>query len=321
MNPRSKYGVFIGMALAMQAVAAEYPDHPIRFIVPSAPGGTPDINARLVAAELNKQMGQQIVVDNRAGGGGIIGAEMIARAVPDGYTIGYGSTPVLATNRFVQTRLPYDPDRDLQKVAQLGSQPNVLTVTLSLPAKSVKELIDYAKKNPGTLSFGSAGNGTSMHLSMELFKLLTGTQMMHVPYKAIQQAITEMISGQLQLICDNIGSILPHIKSGRVRALATGGPRRAPALPDVPTGAEAGVPGFEVTVWGGVVVPRGTPKTIVSKLNAEINKALTAPSVKEKFAAIGYELAGGTPEQFDVFVKNEVVKWADVAKRAGVKAE
>jgi tripartite-type tricarboxylate transporter receptor subunit TctC len=319
-----------GFALAIAAVAGvlaatasicaqDYPNKPIRFIVPAAAGGTPDINARLVAAELIKQMGQPIVVDNRPGASGSIGAEAIARATADGYTIGYGTTPMLAINRSVLPKLPYDPDKDLRKIAQLGSQPNLLAVSPSLPVKSVKELVEYARANPGKLSFGSSGNGTSLHLSGELFKLMTGTQIVHVPYKGAQQAITDIIGGRVDLVFDNLGSILPHVKAGRVRGLGVTSLKRSAAIPELPTIAEAGVPGFEVTVWGGVVAPGGVPTAIVSRLNAEINKALASPALSEKFSAIGYEVLGGTPEQFDAFVRKEVVKWADVVKRSGAK--
>ncbi len=309
------------LVTAAAACAQDYPNKPIRFIVPSAAGGTPDINARLLASELVKQMGQQIVVDNRPGAAGSIGTETVVRAVPDGYTIGYGTVPALAINQLMYPKLPHDPDRDLKKVAQLGYQPNLLAVALSLPVKSVKELIAHAKSNPGKLSYGSSGNGTTLHLGMELFKLMTGTQMVHVPYKGAPQATTEMISGQVHLMFDNFNSIFPHVKSGRVRGLGVTTLTRSPALPELPTIDEAGVPGFELTVWGGVVVPVRVPKPIVAKLNAEINKALAAPALKEKFSAIGYTLVGGTPEQFDAFVKQQIAKWADVIKRSGAKID
>lgn len=301
--------------------AAQYPQRPIRFIVPSAAGGAADINARFLAAELGRQMVQQIVVDNRPGAAGSIGMELIVRAVPDGYTIGYGTSAALAINRSVLARLPYDADKDLQMVAQLGFQPNLLAVAPSLPVKSVKELIAHAKSNPGKLSYGSSGSGTPPHLCMELFKIMTGTQVVHVPYKAAQQAIAEMIAGQVHLLFDNFGSIFPHVKSNRVRGLGVTSLKRSPALPELPTIDEAGVPGFEVTAWGGVVMPVGVPKPIVAKLNAEINKAIASPTMKEKFSAIGNELVGGTPEQFDAFVRKEAAKWADVVKRSGAKID
>lgn len=300
------------------AAAAEYPVRPIRFIVPYGGGSGPDITARLFATELSKQIGQQIVVDNRPGASGSIGTEMIARAAPDGYTIGFGGISTFAINPGVLARLPYDPDKDLVKVVQTYFNPGVLAVTLSLPVSSAKELIDYARKNPGKLSFGSSGNGTSSHLSGELLKLMTGTQMVHVPYKTPEQGITDTIGGRLPVMFNNIGPMLPHVKAGRIRGLGVTSLKRSPAIPELPAIAET-VPGFEVIVWGGVVLPAGAPKAIVARLNAEINKVLASPALKEKYATIGYELVGGTPQQFDAFVKSEIAKWADVVRRSGAK--
>ncbi|MGZ5258159.1 MAG: Bug family tripartite tricarboxylate transporter substrate binding protein [Burkholderiales bacterium] len=303
----------------MTYAIAEYPDRPIRFIVPSAVGGAADINARLLAAELTKLVGQQIVVDNRPGAAGSIGMELIARAFPDGYTIGYGTSAALAINRTLLAQLPYDPDKDFQMVALMGYQPNLLAVALSLPVKSVQELIVYAKNNPGKLSYGSSGSGTPSHLGMEMFKYMTGTQIVHVPYKAAQQAIAEMIAGQVHLLFDNFGSIVPHVKGGRIRGLGVTSKKRSSALPELPTLDEAGVPGFELTAWGGVVVPAGVRKPTVAKLNAEINRGLASPSLKEKVSLFGYEVAGGTPEHFTEHVKQEAAKWAAVIKRSGAK--
>ena len=305
----------------MTHAAAEYPDRPIRFIVPSAAGSAADINARLLGGELAKLMGQQIVVDNRPGAAGSIGMELTARAAPDGYTIGYGTSAALAINRTLLARLPYDPEKDFQMVALMGYQPNLLAVAPSLPVKSVQELIAYAKNNPGKLSYGSSGSGTPAHLGMEMFKHMTGTQIIHVPYKAAQQAIAEMIAGQVHVQFDNFGSIVPHVKGGRIRGLGVTSKKRSPALPELPTLDEAGVPGFELTAWGGVVVPAGVSKTIITKLNAQINSALAAPSLKEKVSLFGYEVAGGTPEYFAEHVRKEAAKWAIVIKRAGVKID
>jgi tripartite-type tricarboxylate transporter receptor subunit TctC len=303
----------------MTYAIAEYPDRPIRFIVPSAAGGAADINARLLAAELAKLVGQQIVVDNRPGAAGSIGMELIARAVPDGYTIGYGTSAALAINRSLLAKLPYDPDKDFQMVALMGYQPNLLAVALPLPVKSVQELIVYAKNNPGKLSYGSSGSGTPSHLGMEMFKQMTGTQIVHVPYKAAQQAIAEMIARQVHLLFDNFGSIVPHVKGGRIRGLGVTSKKRSSALPELPTLDEAGVPGFELTAWGGVVVPSGVLKPTVAKLNAEINRGLASPSLKEKVSLFGYEVAGGTPEHFTEHVRQEAAKWAAVIKRSGTK--
>jgi tripartite-type tricarboxylate transporter receptor subunit TctC len=318
MNNRRKLLVVVWTALTMAtAIAAEYPARPIRFIVPYAAGGAPDVTARWLATDLGQQMGQQIVIDNRPGAGGSLGTEMIARASSDGYTIGIGGISTLAINRSVLAKLPYDSDRDLRNVVQTYSGPLLLGVTLSLPINSVKELIDYAKNNSGKLSFGSAGNGTSHHLSGELFKHMTGTQIVHVPYKAAQQVITDMIGGQVHLTFTDIAAILPHVQAGRVRGLGVTSLKRSPAVPELPAISEA-VPGFEVTAWGAVLVPVGVPPAIVARLNAAINKVLTSPTLKEKYASIGFEPVGGTPEQLDAFVKKEVAKWADVVRRAGV---
>jgi tripartite-type tricarboxylate transporter receptor subunit TctC len=299
---------------------AQYPTRPIRFLVPSAPGGTPDIISRVVGAELSKQTGQQVVVDNRAGANGGIGMHMLARATPDGYTIGYGPLSAVAINpSFV--KLPYDPQKDLQMVAQLVFGMHILTVSPSLPIKSVQDLIEFAKNNPGKLSYGSAGSGSSQHVGIEMFKLMTGTQMVHVPFKAIQTATTEVIAGRVQLTFDNLASMLPHVRAGRVRALGVTSLKRSPATPELPTISEAGVPGFEVTTWSGVVVPAGVPKPIIARLNAEINKALASQSAKERLAGSGYDLVGGTPEQFTELVSKEIAKWADVVKRTGAKLD
>ena len=284
------------------------------------PGGTPDIISRAVALELGRQMGQQAVVDNRPGANGVIGMQMIVKAAPDGYTIGYGPVSALAINPGI-TKLPYDPDKDLQMVAQLVFGLHILTVTPALPVKSVQELIDYAKSNPSKLSYGSSGSGSSQHVGMEMFKLMTGTQMVHVPYKAIQQAITEVIGGRVQLTFDNLASMGPHVRAGRVRALGVTSLKRSPAFPELPTISEAGVPGFEVTTWSGVIVPAGVAKGIVARLNAEINKALASATMKDTIAAMGYELVGGTPEQFTAHVRKEIAKWADVVRRTGAKVD
>jgi tripartite-type tricarboxylate transporter receptor subunit TctC len=302
------------------AATGDYPNRPIRFVVPSAPGGTPDIIARVVGAELTKQMGQQVVVDNRAGANGAIGLLTLARSAPDGYTIAYGPVSAVALNPSI-TKLQYDPHKDLQGVVQLVYGMHILTVNPGLPIKSVQDLIDYARANPGKLSFGSSGSGSSQHVGMEMFKLMTGTQMLHVPFKAIQLATTEVIAGRVQLTFDNLASMTPHVKAGRVRALGVTALKRSPALPELPTISEAGVPGFEVTTWSGVVVPSGVPKHIVARLNAEINQALASSSAKEKLGGVGYELVGGTTEQFTALIRKELAKWADVIKRTGAKID
>jgi len=309
--------VFVATATA----AAAYPERPLRYVIPSAAGGGPDTAARVVMAELGKQLGQQVVVDNRPGGSGTIGTEVIARATPDGYTIGHGNILTLGINRSVLPRLPYDLDRDLQPVVQMYATPNLLAVTSSLPVQSVRDLIDHAKKDPGGLFYASTGNGSSIHVSGELFKLMTGTQMVHVPFKSAALAITDLTAGRVHLMFDNINSIGPHVKAGRLRGLGVTTLERVPAFSELPTVAESGVPGFEVTAWAGVIVPVKVPKAIVTRLNAEINKTLASTAVRERLTAQGLTVLGGTADQFAVHIRKEAAKWADVVKRAGVKVD
>lgn len=310
-----------GLLFAASVAVAAYPERPFRYVLPSAAGGGPDVASRVVMTELSKQTGQQVVVDNRPGASGILGTELIVRATPDGYTMGHGNINTMAINRSVLAKLPYDIDRDLQAVILMYNSPNLLAVTVSLPVKSVQELIDYAKKNPDKLIFASTGNGSSVHVGMELFKLMTATQMVHVPYKAAIVAITDLTAGRVQLMADNIQSIGSHVKAGRLRGLAVTSGRRVPAFGELPTVAEAGVAGFDVSAWAGAIVPAGVPKAVIARLNAEINKALAAPAVREKFPEMGLEIVGGTPEQYAAHIKSESAKWADVVKRSGAKVD
>src|SRR6185295_13595024 len=250
-----------------------------------------------------------------------IGTEMVVRATPDGYTVGYANVVTLAINKALLPKQPYDPDTDLVLVGQFLSTYNMLAVTNSLPVKSVKELVDYAKKNPGKLLNASGGNGTTGHLGGELFKIMTNTQIVHVPYKGSPQGISDLIGGQVQLMFDNLTSISPHVRAGKVRGIGVSSSKRSPIFPDIPTIAEAGVPGYETNAWGGIVIPVGTSPAIVKKLNTEINQALRAPTLKERYAAIEAEPVGGTPEAFAAFVKTETAKWADVVKKSGAKLD
>ena len=309
------------LLLAVAPVSAAFPDRPLRYVMGSAAGGGPDVASRVIMAELSRQTGQQVIVENRPGASGVLGMEVVARATPDGYTLGHGNINTMAINRSVLGKLPYDPDRDLQAVVLMYNSPNLLAVTLTLPVKTVQELIDYAKKNPDKLTFASTGNGSSVHVGMELFKLMTGTQMVHVPYKAATVAITDLTAGRVQLMADNIQSIGSHVKAGRLRGLAVTSGRRVPAFSDLPTVAEAGVPGFDVVAWAGVIVPVGVPKPIVQRLNAELNKALATPAVGDKLPELGLVVAGGTPEQFSDHIRKEAARWADVVKRSGAKME
>ena len=321
MNGPGSVCVLSALLLAQPVMAAEsYPARPIRMIVPAAPGGGPDITGRIIAAEIGKQMGQQVVVENRPGSAALIGFAATARATPDGYTIGLVTFPI-ATNPSMFTTLPYDAFRDFQMVVQLASGVNVLAVRPALPVKTVQELVALARKSPGTLSFGSSGNGTSMHLSMELFKQMTGTDILHVPYKAIQQAITDALGGQIEIVCDNMGSILPHVKAGRMRALGVTSPKRSAVIPEVPTVAEQGMPGYEMTPWSGFMVPARVPREIVLRLNAEINKAILSPVLDTNFALNGSTRVGGTPGRFTEHVRKEIAKWGQVLKAAGIRPE
>ena len=314
--------LIIGFA-ASQLVAgtapAAYPDRPIRMIVPSAPGGGPDVGSRLIAAELSKQMGQSVVVDNRAGASGVIGTEAIARSTPDGYTLGQGNFTSLNTNRILLPKLPYNPDRDLQPIVFAYLSRNLLAINRSLPVTSVPELIAHAKRNPGKLMYGSSAIGSSMHFSGALFCLMTDVKMVHVPYKAAQAAIVDIIGGQIHLMFDNVQSIGPHVTAGRLRGLAVTTSNRTASY-DLPTVAES-VPGFEVAPWAGYIVPAGVPRPIVARLNAELNKVLTTPGVRDKLIEMGLDPRGGAPEDFDKFIRKEIAKWSDVAKRANVRLE
>ena len=306
---------------ASAAHAAQYPDRPIRLIVPQAPGSSSDTIARIVATELTRQLAQQVVVDNRPGGALIIGMELVARAVPDGYTIGYAPVGALVISPHLVRKVPFDVRRDFQPIAQTATGQMLLAASPVTPFKTVRDIVDYAKQNPGKLSNASSGNGTPGHVGFELFKVMTGTQIVHVPYKGGAAGIADVMSGQVQLMLEGMNAITPHAKSGRVRAIAVSGPRRSEALPDVPTIAESGVPGYEATTWNGIVGPAGMPQAVVVRLNAEINKALASTTVKERFAAVGAEPAQTTPQQFGELIRREYVKWADVVKRSGAKID
>ena len=307
--------------LASTVAAAGYPERPIRFIVPQAPGSASDTVARLVAAELVRQLKQQVVIDNRPGGALMIGMELVARSVPDGYTIGYAPIGALAIGPNIVQGLSFSVLKDLQPIAQTTTGSMLLAASPATPFKTVRDVIDYAKQYPDKLSNASSGNGTPGHVGFELFKYMTGTRIVHVPYKGGAAGTVDLIAGQVQLMMESSNSMTPHVKSGRVRGLAVSGPTRSPAFPDLPTIAEAGVTGYDATTWTGIVAAAGVPKTIVTKLNAEINTALATPSLREKLAAIGSEPVIGSPQQFGEFIRRENAKWADVIKRSGAKLD
>ena len=297
-----------------------YPSKPIRLVVPSAPGGTPDIQARIVANELSRQLGQQVVVDNRGGASGIIGYETIAKSAPDGYTLGYSAFTFI-TNALTYSRLPYDSAKDFQPLVRGVSGTNIVTVTPSLSARSVREFVDLARSQPGKLSYGGPGGGASQQLSIELLKSMTGTQITQIYYKAIQQAITDTIGGQIQVVCDNAASILPHVLGGRLRPIGVTGLKRIPAAPDIPTIAEAGFPGYEMAPSSGYMFPARTPREIALRMNAELNKALKSKAFGDVVIPAGSTIPGGTPEEFVEHIRRETEKWGAVIKAAGIKAE
>jgi tripartite-type tricarboxylate transporter receptor subunit TctC len=305
---------------ASPALAA-WPEKPIRFIIPSAPGGSPDVLMRVLLNQLSQQMGVAFVVENKPGASFTLGTMDIVRAAPDGYTLGYGNIVSLAINRSLLAKVPYDVEKDLTLISNCVRVFNLLAVNPKVPVNTVPELIAYAKKNPGKLTMGSGGNGTTGHLGGELFKAMTGTYILHVPYKGSAQAINDLVSGEIQMMFDNIASIAPTAKSGRVKGIAVSGPRRSPVFPELPTIAEAGVKGYETVAWGGVMGPANLPRDIVNRLNAEIRKAYTVPAVIERHKALDTEIDGGSPEEFVALVRREVPKWAEVIKRSGAKVD
>jgi len=323
MHARFLAALLLCAVSAMLPVAAyaAYPEKPIRLILPTAAGSSSDTLVRVLADALSKELGVPIVVDNRPGASNVIGTMEIVRAAPDGYTLGYGNIVSLAINRSLLTSVPYDVDKDLTLIANCWHVSNVLVVNNDVPVRSVKELVDYAKKNPDKLAMASGGNGTTGHLSGELFKAMTGISMLHVPYRGGAQAVTDVMGGQAQVMFDNISLLAPFVKSGRVRALAVTGSRRSPVFPDLPTIAEAGIAGYETVSWGGIVGPAGLPKAIVDRLNADIRKALASPALRDRFKALDTEPAGGTPQEFVDLVRRETPKWADVIKRSAAKVD
>jgi tripartite-type tricarboxylate transporter receptor subunit TctC len=305
--------------LGGQAAAADnYPTKPIRFVVPYAPGGGTDILARLIAQKLTEAFGQTFVVDNRAGADGILGTDIVAKSPPDGYTILLASSSQ-AINPTVYPKIPYDTLKDFSCITQTASQQVVLVVHPSLPIHSVKEFIAYAKANPNKLNFASSSKATQ--LPMELFATMAGIKMTHIPYKGSGPALNDLIGGQVQASFGGAVSFTPHIKGGRLRALAIGDSKRSAFMPDLPTVAEAGVPGFHATIWTGMYVPAATPKALVNRLNAEVVKIVNSPDLRARLQAEGSDPVGSKPEQCDAFMKSEIAKWAKVAKDAGIKPE
>lgn len=319
---KSLFAVVAVIALLAPAHAqTTYPARTIRWIVPFTPGGSADVFARPLAQKMSESMGQQVVVDNRPGSGGVIGTEAAAKAPADGYTLMMGLTANVAVNPALYPKLSYDPLRDFAPVTLVASQPYALVVPPSLPATNARELVALARAKPRELAYVSLGSGSMGHLSGELFASMAGVKLLHVPYKTLGQALPDLMSGQVQLLFLGTASALPHVKSGKLRAIAVSGLKRSPAMPNVPTVSESAVKGFDVTGWYGVFVPTGTPPDIVARLHKEIVRALSLPDIRERLAGEGAELGGNSPREFDAFVRSEMVKWAKVVRLSGAKAE
>jgi tripartite-type tricarboxylate transporter receptor subunit TctC len=306
---------------ALTAQAQSFPSKPIRLICPFPPGGAVDIASRAIAAELSRTNGQPVTVENRPGAGGNIGGAEAARSAPDGHTIFMTTSGIQAINPVLYPKMQYDPNKDLVPVAALVSLSNVLVVHPSVKANSVAELIALARANPKGLTYASSGSGTSIHMSAELFKQQTQTDIVHIPYKGSAPAVTDLLGGQVNLMFDNIPSALPHVKAGKLRALATTGARRDPTLPDLPTVAEAGVPGYESGVWFGLAVPAGTPKDIVAKIAAEAVKGTRSPDFVKRMTELGYVIIGVGPDQMADMIRTEVGRWGPVVKASGATAD
>jgi len=309
------------LTMASIAHAQTFPTKPIRLICPFPPGGAVDIASRAIANEMSKTLGQQVVVENKPGAGGNIGGAEAARSAPDGYTIFMTTSGINAINPALYSKMPFDPNKDLVPVSALVSLNNVLVLHPSVTAKSVAEIIAMAKAQPGKMTYASSGSGTSIHMSGEMFKHLTQVDILHIPYKGSSPALTDLLGGQVMMMFDNVPSALPHIKSGKLRALATTGAKRDPTLPDLPTVAEAGVVGYESGVWFGLSIPAGTPREIIAKLNAEAVKGTRSPDFVTRMTALGYNIIGSTPEQMSEMLKKEVSTWGPIVKASGAKAD
>jgi tripartite-type tricarboxylate transporter receptor subunit TctC len=308
------------LAPAVAAAAEPYPSRPIRFIVPFPPGGGNDIVGRIVAIKLGEGLGQQVVVDNRGGAGGTIGTDITAKAAPDGYTMLVNNIS-LAVNHTLFPKLPYDTLKDLAPVSLVGRQPNIVVVHASVAAKSMRDLIELARAKPRQVNYGSGGIGTASHLATEMLKLMTKTDMVHVPYKGLGPALVDLVGGRLHVIVSTMASALPQVKTGKIRPLAVTTSQRSAFFPDLPTMDEAGVKGYEFSTWYGLLVPAGTPPAIVERLNTETRKALGTTLVKEQFAAQGLEPAASTPQAFAAYLRTEVSKWGKVVKASGATPE
>jgi tripartite-type tricarboxylate transporter receptor subunit TctC len=322
MKLTAVFAIALSSALAAAgAVAQTYPMQPIKIVVPFTAGGTTDILARTLGQKLGESLHQPVIVENRPGAGGNIGADVVAKSKPDGYTLVMGTIGTQSINASLYEKMPYDSARDFAPITLVAIVPNILMVHPSVPAKSVGELIQLAKSKPGVLNFASSSTGGSPHLSGEMFKQMTGVDIVHVPYKGSAPAITDLLGGQVSMMFDNMPSGLPHVKAGKLRALGVTSAKRSAAAPEIPTIAESGVPGYEVDSWFGILAPAGTPREIVNKLNVEIVRILRMPEVKQRLAEQGAEPVGNTPEQFAEHIRKETIKWARVVKASGAKVD
>ena len=303
------------------AHAQGYPNKPIRLIVPYAPGGATDIIGRAAAAELTKTMGQQVIIENRPGAGGNLGAEQVARSAPDGYTLLVSPSSLHGITPFLYTKLPYDPNKDLAPVIVLGSFANVLVMNPSIKANSVSELVALIKASPGKFTYASSGSGSTIHLSGEMFKSMLNLDIAHVPYKGSSPALTDLMGGQVSIMFDNIPSAITFIRSGKLKPLATTGPTRSSSLPELPTMIEAGFPGYISTAWFGIVAPAGTPKEIIARLNAEGQKVTKSPDFIKRMNELGYDIVGGSPEQMGAMIQEELKRWGPVVKSSGAQVD
>jgi tripartite-type tricarboxylate transporter receptor subunit TctC len=315
------WGAWCLWLAAGAAGAQDWPTKPIRFVVPFAPGGTSEIVARSVAQELSKQLGQTVYVENKPGGAGTIAMQEVANAAPDGHTIILGHVGTLAVNPYAMKKHPYDVNKAFVPVSLLASVPNIFVINADVPAKSFKEFVEYAKKNPGKLNYGSAGNGSAGHLAMEYLKAVTGLYVVHIPYRGTGPQLQDLLAGRTEASSAGAPALMPHIRSGKLRALAVGTPKRIPSLPDVPTVAELGYAGFETSQWYGILAPAATPKAIVDRLAAEADKALRSSAVTQRFAADDAAAGGGSPDAFAAFIRKEQERWRDVVKRASIVIE
>ena len=313
--------IFTLLTFAAFSATAQYPERALRLVVPQAPGSATDTVARILAPEMSKALGQPVVVENRPGGALTIGIDVVAKAAPDGYTVGMGPIGALAITRHMVAKLPYDIERDLQPIALVSKGHLLLAVAPSFPARSVRELIEHAQKNPGKLTNASSSNGSPGHVAGELFKYMTRTDIVHVPYKGGAMAINDLIAGHVQVIFESLNSIAPHARSGKVKALAVSGARRSPGFPDLPTVAEAGVPGYEAGTWTGIIAPAGLPPAVLAKLNTAVNEAIRSSLFKERFDLIGDEPAGGTPQDFSETIRKDSARWGEVVRRSGAKID